>query len=88
MRAADFLVVPSYAEGLPTVILEAFAQATPVIATNVGANADAVRTGETGFLVPPGDAFALREAIRTALELQDADYARMSGKCLEEARTT
>ncbi len=86
--AADFVVVPSYAEGMPTVILEAFAQAVPVIATDVGASADAVRTGETGFLIPPGDAGALREAMAAAMALDEATYARLSANCLEAARTT
>ena len=87
LEAADFVVVPSYAEGMPTVILEAFAQGVPVIATDVGACADAVRTGETGFLVPPGDAGALRKAMAAAMALDDAGYARFSANCLEEART-
>jgi glycosyltransferase involved in cell wall biosynthesis len=86
--AADFVVVPSYAEGMPTVILEAFAQAVPVIATDVGASADAVRTGETGFLIPPGDAGALRKAMAAAMALDEATYARLSANCLDEARTT
>jgi glycosyltransferase involved in cell wall biosynthesis len=86
--AADFVVTPSYSEGMPTVILEAFAQATPVIATDVGASADAVRTRETGFLIPRGDAGALREAMAVATALDDVAYAQLSANCLEEARTT
>ena len=85
--AADFVVVPSYAEGMPTVILEAFAQAVPVIATDVGAVADAVRSGETGFLIPPGDTVALRQAMGHAMSLDATHYARLSRNCLEMART-
>jgi glycosyltransferase involved in cell wall biosynthesis len=88
LSATDFLVVPSYAEGMPTVILEAFAQGVPVIATDVGACAGAVRTGQTGFLIPPGDARALRGAMAAAMALDGASYARLSANCLEEARTT
>ncbi len=84
---ADFVVVPSFAEGMPTVILEAFAQAVPVIATDVGASADAVRAGETGFLIPPGDAVALRQAMIQAMALDGTRYSRLSRNCLELART-
>jgi glycosyltransferase involved in cell wall biosynthesis len=69
--AADVVVVPSIADssgdrdGLPNVALEALASGRPVVASDVGALASAVRDGETGLLVPPGDARALARAIRT-----------------------
>jgi glycosyltransferase involved in cell wall biosynthesis len=88
IKEADFVVVPSYAEGMPTVILEAFAQGVPVIATDVGACADAVRTGETGFLVPPADVFALRRAMISAMMIDDKAYGRLSANCLQAATTT
>ena len=84
---ADFLVAPSHAEGMPTVVLEAFAAALPVIATDVGGNAGLVRTGETGFLVPRADKPALEAAIRDAMQLPDSGYARLSARCLDLART-
>lgn len=84
--AADFLVAPSHAEGMPTVILEAFAAGLPVIATDVGANADLVRDGETGFLVPRADRRALQEAMRKAIRIGAADHAALSGRCLALAR--
>jgi glycosyltransferase involved in cell wall biosynthesis len=51
----DLTVLSTHSEGLPLVILEAMAQAKPVIATAVGGNPEAVADGQTGFLVPPGD---------------------------------
>jgi glycosyltransferase involved in cell wall biosynthesis len=85
-READFLVAPSHAEGMPTVVLEAFAAGLPVIATDVGANADLVRDGETGFLIPRNDRAALADAMRRATQLPPADYAAISANCLAVAR--
>ena len=51
------------AEGLPSVIPEAMAQACPIIGSDQGGIAEAVRHGETGLLVPPGDPAALAEAM-------------------------
>jgi len=84
---ADFLVAPSHAEGMPTVVLEAFAAALPVIATDVGANADLVQSGTTGFLIPRADRAALENAVHQAMHMPDTDYARLSANCLEMART-
>lgn len=84
---ADYLVVPSHAEGMPTVILEAFAAALPVIATDVGATGAMVRDGETGFLVPRADVKALRSAMHAAMALPAANYAAMSQTCLDMAQT-
>lgn len=85
---ADFLVAPSHAEGMPTVVLEAFAAALPVIATDVGGNAALVRTGKTGFLIPRADSSALVTAIREAMRMPDSDYANHSAACLEMATTS
>lgn len=62
--AADALVLPSYTEGRPTVIYEAMASATPVLATDVGGIPEQVADGETGWLLDPGDRDALREHLR------------------------
>lgn len=85
-RDADFVVVPSFAEGMPTVILEAFAAGAPVIATDVGASADLVRDQETGYLVRPGDAKALREAMEKARRLTPDAYRAMSARCIDLLR--
>jgi colanic acid/amylovoran biosynthesis glycosyltransferase len=73
MTRAFSLVVPSIvandgdAEGLPSVIAEAMAQACPVIGTDQGGIAEAIRDGETGLLVPAGDPRALADAMRRIL---------------------
>lgn len=51
-QAADIATLASHNEGLPNVVLEAMAAGLPVVATDVGGTAEAVRDGTTGFLVP------------------------------------
>jgi glycosyltransferase involved in cell wall biosynthesis len=64
VAAADVLVVPSlWPEAFALACLEALAVGTPVVAAAVGALPDLVRDGETGLLVPPGNAAALAAAI-------------------------
>ncbi len=67
MAAADVVVNPSFSEGLPNVLLEAFSLGKPVIATDVGGTSELVHHERTGWLVPPGDAAALAARIRSAL---------------------
>ncbi|WP_422032649.1 glycosyltransferase [Roseovarius sp.] len=57
------LVLPSFAEGLPMVIMEAMAAGRPVIATYVAGIPELVQPGVTGWLVPAGDDAALAEAV-------------------------
>ena len=64
----DVAVLASLSEGFSNVILEYMASARPVVATEVGGNPEIVVHGETGFLVPPGDAKALARAILSVLE--------------------
>jgi glycosyltransferase involved in cell wall biosynthesis len=59
----DISVLCSTSEGLPNSVLEAMAASKPVVATRVGAVADAVLDGETGLLVPPGDHVQLAAAL-------------------------
>jgi len=60
---ADALVLPSFAEGVPVVLMEAMAARRPVVATRVGGVAELVEDGVSGLLVPPGSAADLALAI-------------------------
>jgi len=55
--------MPSFAEGLPMVVMEAMAAARPVIATYIAGTPELVRPAETGWLVPAGDPAALTQAV-------------------------
>jgi glycosyltransferase involved in cell wall biosynthesis len=75
---ARALVLPSFAEGLPVVIMEAMALHRPVISTYVAGIPELVRNGEHGWLVPPGDVDALVGAIKASLEIPLGVLQRMS----------
>ena len=75
--AARALVLPSFAEGLPVVIMEAMALRRPVISTFVGGIAELVRQGEDGWLVPAGDVAALAAAIEACLATPPARWAEI-----------
>ncbi|MGO9340671.1 MAG: glycosyltransferase [Terracidiphilus sp.] len=63
LAAADIFVLPSRSEGFSNAIVEAMAASLPVVATDVGGNAEAVEDGISGFLVPSDDPDALSAAI-------------------------
>ena len=75
--AMDVLVLPTYREGLPGVLLEAAAMQVPVVATNVTGCVDVVHDGVTGTLIPPYDSERLAAAIRRYL--QDPELRRRHG---------
>jgi glycosyltransferase involved in cell wall biosynthesis len=65
--AADVVGLSSNTEGQPVAVLEAFACGRGVVATAVGGVPEVVRTGETGWLVAPGDSAGLAAALVEAL---------------------
>jgi glycosyltransferase involved in cell wall biosynthesis len=75
--AARALVLPSFAENMPVVIMEALALGRPVISTYVAGIPELVQPGKTGWLVPAGDEVALAEAMREALEAPVEQLAAM-----------
>lgn len=67
--ASRAMVLPSFAEGLPVVVMEALALSRPVISTYVAGIPELVEPGICGWLVPPGSIEALTAAMRATLEL-------------------
>jgi glycosyltransferase involved in cell wall biosynthesis len=63
LLASDVVALPSFAEALPTALIEASAAGRPIVASRVGGTPEVVRDKETGLLVPPGDPMALAVAI-------------------------
>jgi len=59
IAASHALVLPSFAEGLPMVVMEAMAQGRPALATAIAGVPELVLPGQTGWLIPAGDAAAL-----------------------------
>jgi glycosyltransferase involved in cell wall biosynthesis len=85
-QAADAFVLPTLADCSPVAAVEAMAAGLPVITTTVGANAEAVEDGQSGWLVPPGDASALAERL-AAIAKDPAMLARMGDAAREVVRT-
>jgi glycosyltransferase involved in cell wall biosynthesis len=77
LERAHVLVMPSFAEGLPMVVMEAMAAARPVIATYVAGTPELVQDQQTGWLVPAGDAVALAEQIAEVAGLEAARLTEM-----------
>jgi glycosyltransferase involved in cell wall biosynthesis len=75
--AARALVLPSFAEGLPVVLMEAMALRRPVISTYVAGIPELVVPGDHGWLVPAGDVGALAQALRACLEAPPDLLTRM-----------
>lgn len=76
IASADVVVLPSYREGFPKVLIEAAASGKPVIATDVPGCRDAVEVGVTGLLVPARDVEGLVKAMKTLIE-NDNDRIEM-----------
>ena len=85
MLAARAMVLPSFAEGLPVVVMEAMALRRPVLTTYIAGIPELVRDGENGWLFPAGDVAELTKVLEACLaaspeQLQtmgDAGYLRV-----------
>ena len=75
---ADLFVLPSFAEGVPVVLMEAMAARLPVVATRIAGIPELVEEGTAGLLAPPGDTLALARAMSDLLA--DPDLRRRMGE--------
>ena len=78
IAAADFVVLPSYREGLSRVLLEASALARPIVTCAVPGCRDIVSDGVNGFLCAARDAASLEAALERAARCEDVDWQRMA----------
>lgn len=84
--ASSALLVPSHAEGIPVVIMEAFARGRPVISTSVAGVPELVSHGENGLLVPPADPAAFAAAVGEFAGLGASRWATMGSRGREDVR--
>ncbi len=77
MLSARAMVLPSFAEGLPVVVMEAMALRRPVLTTYIAGIPELVRHGETGWLFPAGDVEALAAALEACLAATPAQLEAM-----------
>ncbi len=77
IQASRAMVLPSFAEGLPVVLMEALALGRPVVTTAIAGTPELVEPGLTGWLVPAGSVEALVPALRDALEAPPARLEAM-----------
>ena len=81
MRGLHAFALPSLAEGISNTILEAMASGLPVVATDVGGNADLVQHGQTGYIVPAANPQAMADRlVELASELTRAHQMGQAGR--------
>ena len=86
LEDVSVLLLPSFQEGLPTVVIEAMSCGIPSIAYDVGGVKEIIRDGETGYVVPQGDINGFVD--KTLQLLSDRKrYELMRGLCFLRART-
>jgi glycosyltransferase involved in cell wall biosynthesis len=89
LRDSGLLVLPSYFENMPNIVLEAMAAGLAVVATRVGALPEMLAEDQGGLLVPAGDQAALEGALRRALDEGNrlADRGRRNRATVERHHT-
>jgi glycosyltransferase involved in cell wall biosynthesis len=86
--ALDVMALPSFSEGMPNVVLEAFAYGIPVVATAVGGVPDMV-DGRCGWIVPSGDPDSLAAALTETLrDRREAEHRARQARTVLEQRFT
>jgi len=87
-KKLKLVVLPSYTEGLPNVVLEAMACGTPVLATLVGAVPDVIMDGKTGFIMEDNSPACIAENVIRALEHPELEMIVENARALVEREFT
>lgn len=86
LSLTDVLVLPSYREGFPNVVLQAGAMGLPVIATDINGCNEVVEPGFNGWLVPARDANALQQAMQAAMQTPEIERTSMGQRARERIK--
>lgn len=84
LNQLKLLVLPSYTEGLPNIMLEAMACGTPVLATPVGGIPDVIEDGETGFIMENNSPECIAKNIVRALNHPELEQIALNARALVE----
>lgn len=84
--SCDMIVIPSFYDGMPNVLLEAAALGIPAIATTVGGMRDVLENKENAFLFSAGDEHDCRVAIESAATASDEELKRLGANCIKLAK--
>ena len=84
LQASDLAILPSFKEGFSNALLEALAAGLPVVATDVGGNAEAIEHGKSGWIVPPHNDAAFLSAVAELVD-SPAERKRMAREASRRA---
>lgn len=84
--ACDFVVIPSFYDGMPNVLLESAALGIPAIASNTGGMRDILKNKETALLFEAGDEYACRQSIEKAVQITDPELKKLGENCIALAK--
>ncbi len=83
--ACDFVVIPSFYDGMPNVLLESAALGIPSLSSKTGGMLDVLEDGKNSIMFQSGDDFECRKAIETAATIEKSEYEILRDNCVELA---